>query len=70
MPMEFLPGARARCIKNNHAFDALLCALTARAVAMSRTMLPETDEEISPAGIEGWIHVPTVGPGKLMLASP
>lgn len=68
--MKFQPGARARCIANNHALDALICAITARAVATGRTVLPVTDEEVGRAGLEGWIHVPTVGPGELMPVAP
>jgi predicted nuclease with RNAse H fold len=64
--LEFRAGGRDRCVMSDHAFDALICALTARAVATSRTALPVTDEEISRAAIEGWIHVPTVGPDELV----
>jgi hypothetical protein len=35
-------------------------------VATNRTTLPMTDEEVSRAAIEGWIHVPTVGPEALL----
>lgn len=68
--LRFQPGARARCVGNDHAFDALICALTARAVAIGRTVLPVTYEEASRAGMEGWIHVPTVGPEELMPVTP
>jgi predicted nuclease with RNAse H fold len=64
--LRFQPGAHARCVGNDHAFDALICALTARAVATGRTLLPVTCEEVGRAGMEGWIHVPTVGPGALL----
>jgi hypothetical protein len=63
---EFRAGARDRCVKSDHAFDALICAITARAVATNRTTVPVTDEEVSRAAIEGWIHVPTVGPEELV----
>jgi predicted nuclease with RNAse H fold len=64
--MEFRSGAHSRCVKSDHAFDALICAITARAVATNRTTLPVTEEEVSRAAIEGWIHVPTVGPNELV----
>lgn len=40
------------------ALDALLAALTTRAAAQGRTILP-TDAQVSAARVEGWIHVPT-----------
>jgi hypothetical protein len=64
--MEFQAEAREQVVNSDHAFDALICAITARAVATGRTTLPMTDEEVSRAAIEGWIHVPTVGPNELM----
>lgn len=71
LPMlRFRPEARARCVKNDHAFDALVCALTARAVATGRTRLPVTHEEVRRAAVEGWIHVPTVGPEELVAMAP
>lgn len=43
--------------RSEHAFDALLCALTARAVALGLTDLPGPDQ-IASARTEGWIHLP------------
>ena len=51
--LTFQPEARARCVQNDHAFDALVCALTARAVATCRTVLPVTQEEVGRAAVEG-----------------
>ena len=68
--LTFQPEARARCVQNDHAFDALVCALTARAVATCRTVLPVTYEEVGRAAVEGWIHVPTVGPEELVYVAP
>ena len=68
--LGFRPGARSRCIKSDHAFDALVCALTARAVKTDRTTLPVDDDEVRRATIEGWIHVPTIGPEGLSHWSP
>lgn len=47
---------------SEHAFDALIAALTARAAAVGLTALPEA-EEAWLAREEGWIHLP--GPGTL-----
>jgi predicted nuclease with RNAse H fold len=63
--MKFQPGARSQCVRSDHALDALICAITARAVAIDRTTLPVTNEEVTRAAMEGWIHVPTVGPDEL-----
>ena len=46
--------------QNDDVFDAFICALTARAVAVGRTYLPDPGEEERRARIEGWIHVPSV----------
>jgi hypothetical protein len=48
----------------------MICAITARAVATGRTILPAGDEEVGQARIEGWIHVPTVGPDELVRRAP
>ncbi|WP_370013408.1 DUF429 domain-containing protein [Nocardiopsis sp. Huas11] len=42
---------------SEHAFDALIAALTARAAALDLTARPE-GEEIALAELEGWIHLP------------
>ena len=49
---------------NEHAFDALVCALTARAVACGLTACPEV-AQLDDARLEGWIHLPV--PGSLAL---
>jgi predicted nuclease with RNAse H fold len=66
MPLTWQDGARERCVVSDHSFDALVCAITARAVATHRTWLPESDEQAHRARSEGWIHLPKVGPGLLM----
>jgi hypothetical protein len=43
--------------RNEHAYDALVAALVARAVALSLTELPRPTE-LSIAATEGWIHLP------------
>ena len=40
------------------AWDALVCALMARAVHGGQTLVPETDEQQGLAEVEGWIHLP------------
>ncbi|WP_182113846.1 MULTISPECIES: DUF429 domain-containing protein [unclassified Actinotalea] len=52
--------ALAGALLNEHVFDALVAALTARAVAMGQTVLPEQDQ-VQSAEEEGWIHAPTPG---------
>lgn len=52
------PAARHACESSEHAFDALVSALVARAVAVGRTGCPPP-ELAGQAGREGWIHVPT-----------
>jgi hypothetical protein len=46
--------------RNEHAFDALVAALVARAVALNLTELPRPTE-VSVAAAEGWIHLPRPG---------
>lgn len=47
----------AACTATDHAFDAFVCALVARAAATALTRLP-TDEQRDTAAREGWIHLP------------
>ncbi|OAH10207.1 DUF429 domain-containing protein [Streptomyces jeddahensis] len=46
--------------RSEHAFDALIAALVARAVAL-RLTAPPGDEDRAAAEIEGWIHLPPEG---------
>ena len=55
--LRFAPGARERCVESDDAFDALVCALTARAVLDGRTVRAAPDQRVL-AATEGWIHVP------------
>ncbi len=64
--LEFADGAEHVCRASAHAFDALVCALVARAVQLGRTLLPETDEQRNRARSEGWIMLPTVTPAELL----
>lgn len=43
--------------RNDHAFDALISSLVARAQMLNRT-LPLPDEDRHLAATEGWIHIP------------
>jgi len=61
------PDIRRACVVSEHAFDALMSALVARAVDLEQTGRPPpglTDL----ASVEGWIHVPT-NPIEDLLAS-
>ncbi|OHV31642.1 hypothetical protein CC117_25880 [Parafrankia colletiae] len=52
-------GAHADlCRRSDDAFDAVIAALTARAVALGHTALPGPDD-VSAAEREGWIALPT-----------
>jgi predicted nuclease with RNAse H fold len=50
----------ALCAASDHAFDALLCALVARACALGMTEPPPPEAQQA-AVREGWIHVPVSG---------
>ena len=51
---------RALLIRSDHALDALLAALLARAAALGQTR-PPTPPEREVAQREGWIHLPSAG---------
>jgi hypothetical protein len=50
--------ARKMCVDIDHALDALVSALVARAVAVGATSQPDRRQS-GAAKSEGWIHVPT-----------
>ncbi|MFI8184523.1 DUF429 domain-containing protein [Actinacidiphila glaucinigra] len=52
------PAERAAYDGSEHAFDALIAALAARAVERGLTRLPSGPEQTRAAAVEGWIHVP------------
>ena len=60
-------GAQFRelCEQDDNNLDALVASLAARASMIGRTILPEGDEELRLARIEGWIHVPDCELGDL-----
>ncbi|NKR46751.1 DUF429 domain-containing protein [Rhodococcus hoagii] len=58
-PYLDLADFRGACEASDDAFDAVVAAVIARAVAVGHTRLPHgADTEV--AGREGWIHLPTV----------
>lgn len=56
--LQFEPGAQQMFDKNEHAFDALIAALVARATALGLTSGPRNEQEDRAAAVEGWIHLP------------
>jgi len=60
LPLEVAPPAERAQLDNEHIFDALVAALTARAVAIGATDPPPPDQA-NLAAEEGWIHVPSPG---------
>jgi hypothetical protein len=55
--LRFEPGAQ-QAYDNEHAFDALIAALVARAAVLGLTTRPGTGQEEQAAAVEGWIHLP------------
>jgi predicted nuclease with RNAse H fold len=61
-PWLQLPAAACdACERSDHALDAVLAALAARAVERGLTHAPQTAEQRRLASVEGWIHVPVAG---------
>jgi predicted nuclease with RNAse H fold len=59
-----LAAHRELCLAADHAFDAVVASLTARACALGLTAWPGPDQAHA-AAVEGWIHVPTVALAQL-----
>jgi predicted nuclease with RNAse H fold len=59
-PWLDLAGHDDRLAGSDDMFDALIASLTARAVALGRTLRPD-DGHATAARTEGWIHLPTGG---------
>jgi hypothetical protein len=55
--LRWAPGARARCAVTDHALDAFVCALVARAAYLG-LVDPVPPEEGTFARAEGWIALP------------
>lgn len=59
LPLAVPPAHQAQ-LASEHVFDALIAALTARAVAQGATdQIPTEDQDL--AAEEGWIHLPSRG---------
>lgn len=59
-PWLDLAGHDDQLAGSDDMFDALIAALTARAVVLGRTLRPD-DNHAGAARTEGWIHLPTGG---------
>jgi predicted RNase H-like nuclease len=60
LPTLVLDGeAVDRCRRSDDAFDALVCALVARAAALGLTTTPRPGDQTTRARVEVWIHLPT-----------
>ncbi len=68
--LAFADRAEDACRSSDHAFDALVCALVARAAMIDATKLPETDEQRDLARTEGWIMLPTTPLAGLLHLAP
>lgn len=55
--LRFEPGAE-QAYENEHAFDALIAALVARAAILGLISPPRNEQEERAAAVEGWIHLP------------
>ncbi len=58
--LEVDSATRKILTESDDAFDALVCALVARAAALGLTVPPES-EDLESARREGWIHLPVEG---------
>ena len=52
------PAVERACRETDHALDALVSAVVARAAALGWTRQPWSDDERDRAHVEGWIHFP------------
>jgi predicted nuclease with RNAse H fold len=63
-PWLDLAGSEDKLAASDDLFDALIASLTARAVALGRTLRPD-DSHAKAARTEGWIHLPAGGLSEL-----
>jgi hypothetical protein len=68
VPVKFAGDAQERCTTSHDAFDALVCALVARAVTRDLTRRARSGVEVRRAATEGWIHIPKRSAGLASLA--
>jgi hypothetical protein len=59
-------AALERCRGDDDAFDALVCALVARAAGLGLTTRPEPGDQAERAASEGWVHLPTGEVSRLL----
>jgi predicted nuclease with RNAse H fold len=65
LPSLHFPAGDEQFRRSDHMFDALICALVARAAQCGATSLPQTVDQKHRAASEGWIHLPDGGPESL-----
>jgi hypothetical protein len=58
LDLDLPDRVRDRCVASDHALDALISAVVARAVACGMTHAPTTEDERAMATVEGWMHLP------------
>jgi len=68
-PWLDLAGHEPQLAGSDDMFDAMIAALTARAVAVGATVVPDAVHAAA-ARTEGWIHLPTGGMDALPAGSP
>jgi len=64
VPIRFAGDAYEAGTTSHDAFDALICALVARAVTERPTRPARSGAEIRRAATEGWVHVPKKTAGR------
>jgi predicted nuclease with RNAse H fold len=57
--LELTSQQREMAESDHNCFDAIVCALVARAASLGLTQPPEPGDDADRAAREGWIHVPT-----------
>ena len=65
LPKLDFPAGDEQFRRNDHVFDALICALVARTAQRGATTSPQTVDQQRRATSEGWIHLPDGGPESL-----
>ena len=65
LPSLHFPAGDEQFRCNDDVFDALICALVARAAQCGATTMPQTPDQQRRATSEGWIHLPDGGPESL-----
>lgn len=55
---DISPEVQGCCVENDHAFDALIAAIVARAAHLDLVQYPTQEEDVELARVEGWIALP------------